>query len=68
MTYGQPCDLMCEFKVFLESDKIFDGAVYAKATGSTVEMRDIIGFSNRIEGAKIVEVDVTKERLVLTRF
>jgi len=58
---------MCEFKVFLDNEKIFDGAVYAKATGSTVEVRNIIGSSNKIENAKIVEVDVTKEKLILTR-
>ena len=66
MTSRQPWAPMCEFKVFLDNEKIFDGAVYAKAAGSTVEVRDIIGSSNKIENAKIVEVDVTKEKLVLT--
>jgi predicted RNA-binding protein len=58
---------MCEFKVFLEKEAIFEGAVYAKATGSSVKVRDIIGSSKEIGNVKIVEVDVTRERLVLER-
>ncbi|MBS7622315.1 CooT family nickel-binding protein [Candidatus Bathyarchaeota archaeon] len=58
---------MCEFRVLLENETIFEGAVYAKATGSSVKVRDIIGSSREIGNVKIVEVDVTKERLVLER-
>ncbi|MEM2942082.1 MAG: CooT family nickel-binding protein [Candidatus Bathyarchaeia archaeon] len=58
---------MCEFKVFLENEAIFEGAVYARAAGSSVKLRDIIGYSKEIGNVKIVEVDVTKERLVLER-
>ncbi|MBS7650652.1 MAG: CooT family nickel-binding protein [Candidatus Bathyarchaeia archaeon] len=58
---------MCEFKVFLDGEKIFEGAVYAKSAGNTVLLRDILGGSKSIEKVKILEVDVTSERLTLTR-
>jgi predicted RNA-binding protein len=57
---------MCEFKVFLDREKVFEGAVYAKATGTQVSLKDILGTSKQVENARIVEVDVTSERLILT--
>ena len=57
---------MCEFKVFLNGEKIFEGAVYARTIGSQVSIKDILGVTKKIENAKIVEVDVTSEKLVLT--
>jgi predicted RNA-binding protein len=58
---------MCEFKVFLNNEEVFEGAVYAKATGSQVTVGDILGTNKKFENAKIAEVDVTTERLVLTK-
>ncbi|MBS7629529.1 CooT family nickel-binding protein [Candidatus Bathyarchaeota archaeon] len=58
---------MCEFKVFLDGERIFEGAVYVKSAGDTVLLRDILGSSKSIENVKILEVDVTSERLTLTR-
>ena len=57
---------MCEFQVYLGSEKVFEGAVYANASGSQVSVKDILGISKKIENAKIVEVDVTSERLILS--
>lgn len=58
---------MCEFKVFLNDEEVFEGAVRAKATESGVLLKDILGSSRKIDNAKIVEVDVTKEKLILTK-
>ncbi len=58
---------MCEFKVFLGSEEVFEGAVYAKATESSVLLKDILGSSKKIDNSKIMEVDVTKEKLILTK-
>ncbi|MGQ9543060.1 MAG: CooT family nickel-binding protein [Candidatus Bathyarchaeia archaeon] len=58
---------MCEFKVFLDGEVVFEGAVYVKSTGGAVTLRDILGESKTIYEARILEVDVTSERLTLTR-
>jgi len=56
---------MCEFKVFLDGEMIFEGAVYAKATGGQVSVKDILGATRKIDNSKIIEIDVTSEKLVL---
>ena len=63
----QSRDLMCEFTVLMDGEEIFKGAVYAKVTGTSVSVKDILGTSKKIDNSRIAEVDVTKERLVLAR-
>jgi predicted RNA-binding protein len=56
---------MCEFKVFKKDKMVFEGAVYAKADGENVTVRDILGVSEVFEDCVIAEVDVGSERLLL---
>ncbi len=57
---------MCEFKVFKRDEMVFEGAVYAKAEGKNVTVRDVIGAAKVIKDCLITEVDVGSERLFLT--
>jgi len=44
---------------------VFKDAVYAKADGNNVTVRDVLGVSKTFEKSRIVEVDVRSERLQL---
>jgi len=57
---------MCEFKVLKKNKLIFKDAVYAKAEGENVTVKDILGVAKTFEKCIITEVDVGSERLVLT--
>ena len=57
---------MCEFSVLLQNKMVFKDAVYAKADGNKVIVKDVLGSSKVFENCKIVEVDVNSERLVLS--
>ncbi len=57
---------MCEFTVFMEGEVVFKDAIYVKASGNKVILKDVLGVSKVFEDCKIVEVDVTSERLVLS--
>jgi len=57
---------MCEFKVFKKGDVVFKDAVYARADGKNVTVRDVLGVSKVFENCAIAEVDVNSERLILT--
>lgn len=56
---------MCEFKVFLSGEKVFEDVIYARAEGGAVMLRDVLGRTKTIHDARIVEVDVARELLVL---
>jgi len=56
---------MCEFKVFRKDEIVFKDAVYAKADGGKVTVRDVLGVSKVFEDCTIAEVDVSSERLLL---
>lgn len=57
---------MCEFDVLLKQKTVFKDAVYAKADGNKVIVRDVLGESQVFENCRILEVDVGSERLVLS--
>jgi len=57
---------MCEFKVLKKDKVVFNGAVYAKADGKNVTVRDVLGVAKVIEDCTIAEVDVNSERLLLS--
>jgi len=57
---------MCEFKVFKKDEVVFKDAVYAKADGKNVTVRDVLGVSKVFEGCTITEIDVGSERLILS--
>jgi predicted RNA-binding protein len=58
--------MMCEFKVFKGDKLVFKDAVYAKAEGGNVTVKDVLGVSETFKNCTITEVDVGSERLVLT--
>ena len=59
--------MMCEFKVFLDGEKVAEDVVYARVEGTRVTVLDILGIAVVLESAKIDEIDVMSTRLVLTR-
>ncbi len=56
---------MCEFKVVVGGKVVFKDAVYAKADGGNVIVKDLLGESKEFENCRILEVDVNSERLIL---
>ncbi len=56
---------MCEFKVFLDGEKVMEDVIFAKVDERGVTLRDVIGETRVFEGASIVEVNVPATRLVL---
>jgi predicted RNA-binding protein len=56
---------MCEFTVFLNKEIVCRDVVYAKIDGDRVLLRDVLGVAKNVEDCRIVEVDVSSERLVL---
>lgn len=57
---------MCEFRVILGGREVFRDAVYARAEGGKVVVRDVIGETREFENCRIVEVDVNSTKLVLS--
>jgi len=58
---------MCEFKVFLGDEEIMRDVIYAREKGGKVILRDVLGETKIVEGAKILEVDVSAVRLLLEK-
>ncbi len=58
---------MCEFKVFLGGEVIFEDVIYASQEGSNVVLVDILGEKKVVSSCIIAEVDVRRERLVLKK-
>lgn len=58
---------MCEFKVFLDGEKVMEDVVFAKADNLRVTLRDVVGETRVFEDVSIVEVNVPATRLVLKR-
>ena len=42
-----------------------EGVVYAREEGGEVVLRDILGLTRVVEDCRIVEVDITSEKLLL---
>jgi len=57
---------MCELKVIIENEVIFENAIYAKSIENKVTVSDIFGKSMEFENYQIIEVDITKEQLTLS--
>ena len=57
--------MMCEFAVFYDKEIVFRDVVYAKIEGNRVLLKDVLGVVKVLEGRRIIEVDVSSERLVL---
>jgi len=56
---------MCEFKILKGEKLVFKDAVYAKAEGENVTVKDVLGIAQTFKKCTITEVDVGSERLVL---
>lgn len=56
---------MCEFTVFLNKEIVCRDIVYAKTEGNKVLLKDVLGVAKTIENCRIVEIDVSSERLIL---
>ena len=56
---------MCEFKVTINGNTVFKDAVYAKADGSRVIVKDILGYSKEFQKYKIAELNVNTEHLAI---
>lgn len=58
---------MCEFKVLIDGKEFFQDVIYAKLEGNNLILRDVIGTIRNIPNVRIVEVDVSSEKLVLQK-
>lgn len=58
---------MCEFRVYLDGEKVMEDVIYARSEGDNVRLRDVVGEMAVFEGVKILEVDVTTTSLILQR-
>ena len=56
---------MCELKVYLDGEKVFDDAVYVKSDNGKITLRNILGEMKQLENCQIAEVDITSEKLTL---
>jgi len=57
---------MCEFIVILDGKIVFKDVVYAKTERGVVVAKDVLGTSKEFKNCRIVEVDVSSTRLVLS--
>jgi predicted RNA-binding protein len=58
-------NVMCEFNIILDGQKVFNDVIYAKVEGNTIKVKNILGCSQQYQNVKITEIDVTTTRLVL---
>jgi len=56
---------MCEFKVYLNGEKVLEDVVFAIAEGKDIIVRDIVGTSKRLNNAHITEVNVLTTKIHL---
>jgi len=56
---------MCEFTVFLNGEIVFRDVIYVKAEEDKVLLKNILGAAKIFENCRILEVDVSSERLTL---
>ena len=52
--------------MFLGKEIVFRDVVYVKVDGNKVLLKDVLGVAKTVEDCRVVEVDVSSERLVLT--
>ena len=56
---------MCEFRVLLDGERVFEDAVFCRVEEGGVVLRDILGQSKRVARCRVMEVNVAAERIVL---
>jgi predicted RNA-binding protein len=57
---------MCELKVIVKNEVAFENVIYAKSTGNSVVVKDVLGKSMEFKNHTIAEVNITKEQLILS--
>lgn len=57
---------MCEFTTILDGKTVFKDAVYAKMENNNVIVKDVLGQSKEFRSCRIIEIDVSSTRLVLS--
>jgi len=57
---------MCEFNVIFNQKTAFKDAIYAKAEGRNVIVRNVLGETKEFKDCRIAEIDVNATRLVLS--
>ncbi len=57
---------MCEFKVFLDGEKVAEDIVYARVDGKRVIVRDILGRPTVFDDVRLDELNVMTTKLILT--
>ena len=57
---------MCELKIILDNAVVFENAIYAKAIGDNVLVKDIMGKSKEFQNHRIIEVNIAQEQLTLS--
>ncbi|MEJ2241228.1 MAG: CooT family nickel-binding protein [Candidatus Bathyarchaeota archaeon] len=58
---------MCELKVVINQEMVFENAIYAKTKETDVFVKDVLGNSKIFKNHKITEVNIPKEQLILTQ-
>jgi len=57
---------MCELKVIIDEEVVFENVVYAKTVENNVVVKDIMGNSKTFKNHTITEVNIPKALLVLS--
>jgi predicted RNA-binding protein len=58
---------LCEFKVFLDGEKVAEDIIYARIEGNKVTLKDILGEATVFEDTRLDELNVMTTRLVLSK-
>ena len=56
---------MCELKVIIDGEVVFENVIYAKNVGDRVVLKDILGKTMEFKNHTIIEVNITNESLTL---
>ena len=57
---------MCELKVMVDKNVVFENAIYATTTENSVVVKDIMGKSKEFKNHAIKEINITNEQLILS--
>jgi predicted RNA-binding protein len=57
---------MCELKVVINKNVVFENAVYVTTVGNSVVVKDIMGTSKEFKNHTITEVNITTEQVILS--
>jgi predicted RNA-binding protein len=58
---------MCEFRVILDGEKVFEDAIYVKDDGQRLLVRDVLGQSKVFLGCRVGEISVEREELMIAK-